>query len=128
MSENVYSDSEYDSEQEEIMHKQEIKKMCIDLSVNELAYNTFYVFKDFNSLRPVLFCNCGLQEFTELVRGVLLNESIDVCCSKNPDVVYDFLAEYRSDIYYNHDLFQKRVGNISLKKFVAFCVKYSDVY
>ena len=128
MSEKVYSDSdsEYDSEQEEIVHKQDLKKMRADLNANELAYNTFYVFKDFNALRPALLWNCGLHEFTELVRNVQLNESIDVSCGKNPDVVYDFLVDYRTDIYYNHDLFEKSVGSVSFDKFVAFCVKYSD--
>jgi hypothetical protein len=125
------SDNEdYDSDVEETQHQEQLRIDLLELYTNEASYHSFYVFKDFNSLRPALLSECGLYEFTQLFRYIVLNDySIDIfSCCKDQKRVCDFLCEYETDIKANYTLLKKCVkGSVDFDRFVEFCVKYSSL-
>lgn len=126
MSDNEFDEQDY---QDQKVHLQQIKQQNLELSTRELAYNVYYIFKDFNVLRPRVLSDCGLFEFNQLFRYATFNDcSIDIFnCSKNQDSVYDFLCDYHHDINENYRLLSRFI-KVDFNKFVAFCIKYSETF
>ena len=129
MSDNEFDEQDYQNQEK--VHLQQIKQQNLELSTRELAYNVYYIFKDFNVMRPRVLCKSGLFEFNQLFRYATFNDcSVDIFnynYNKNQDRnLDDFLYDYHHDINENYMLLSRFI-KIDFNKFLAFCVKYSDV-